>query len=117
MMSSADFDSGVAALAFFAISPASREMKFFSETSGELRKQGFEVPSFTDEEMKQFDKPWQVVVYVEVNESGRPAHVILQTGCEDPKINAMVVKALYRGKVPAPGTPCSGRVVLNYGRP
>jgi hypothetical protein len=101
----------------FSVNAAPPEMKLLSETSGELKKQNFEVPSFTDEEMKQFDKPWQVVVYVEVNESGRPAHVILQTGCEDPKINAAVVKALYRGKIPAPGAPCSGRVVLNYGRP
>ena len=67
--------------------------------------------------MKRFDKPWQVVVYVEVNESGSPAHVILEAGCEDPKINSTVVKALYRGKVPAPGAPCAGRVSLSYGLP
>jgi len=101
----------------FSIRPTPREMQLFSETAGDLRKQGFEVPSFTDEEMKQFDKPWQVVVYVEVDESGRATHVLLQTGCEYPRINAMVVKAMYRGKVPTPGAPCSGRVVLNYGRP
>jgi len=101
----------------FPVNSAPQDMKLLSETSGELKKQKFEVPAFTDEEVKQFDKPWQVVVYVEVNESGRPAHVILQTGCEDARINATVVKALYRGRVLAPGTPCSGRVVLNYGRP
>ena len=101
----------------FLASRTPREMHLLSETSGELKKRGFEMPSFTDDEMKQFDKPWEVVVYVEVNESGYPVHVLLETGCEDPRINALVVKVMGRGRIPKPGIVCDGRVTLSYGMP
>jgi len=101
----------------FPAATGTREMRLLSEVSGNLRKHNFEVPGFTDEEMKLFDRPWQVVVYVDVNESGRTTQVILETGCEDPKINSMVLKAMYRAKLPKPGTACGGRVILSYGLP
>lgn len=101
----------------FPVNSLSREMRLLSEVSGELRKQSFEVPVFSAEEMKRFDKPWQVVVRVEVSESGGPSHVILETGCEDPRINSTVVKAMYRGRIPKPGVACGGRVTLSYGLP
>jgi hypothetical protein len=101
----------------FLASRTEREMRLSSEVSGDLKKQGFEAPAFTEEELKRFDKPWQVVVYVDVNAAGQPAHVLLETGCEDSKINATVVRAMYRGKVSKPGAACSGRVTLSYGLP
>ena len=101
----------------FPAGPAPMEMRLLAEVSGALRKRNFEAPPLLAEEAKRFDKPWQVTVYVEVNEAGAPTHVILDAGCDDAKINSAVVKALHRGKASKPGPACGGRVVVSYGLP
>jgi len=91
----------------FAAPGASKDMQVVAELSGDLKKRGFLVPTFTLDEFEQFGKPWQIVVMIEADELGQVADVILETGCDDPKINAIVVKAMYRGKIQgaAPGRP------------
>lgn len=94
---------------------AGRDMRTLAEVSGELKKYGFLAPVFRVESVKQSDKPWLVVVYVEVSEDGRPEHVFLETKCDDQEINDMIVKAMYKGRLLRPGKRCEGRVTVSFG--
>jgi len=94
---------------------AAQDMRVFAEPAGELKKYHFRIPAIPVESLKQREKPWLVVVYVEVGEAGRPEHVFLSTGCDDPKINAVVVRTMYRGRLAEPGIRCGGHVTVSFG--
>jgi hypothetical protein len=83
--------------------------------SGELRKHGFQIPTFSLEPSRKVIGAWTVVVDVEVGEDGRTEHVFLESGCGDNGINDAAVKIVARGKTANPGASCSGRVTINYG--
>ena len=92
------------------ISEASRRL------SDELKARQFAAPEFSAESIKGFEKPWLVEVHVDVGEDGRPENVFLETGCDDKKVNAAVVKMVSMGKLKQPGTKCSGHVVMSFGK-
>jgi len=87
----------------------------FVQVSGKLAQYEFTLDQSRVKHLEKGEKPWQVVVYVEVGEGGGPEHVFLETGCDDPEINAAVVRAMYYGKVSSSGTACSGRVTISCG--
>ncbi len=84
------------------------------EISGDLKNRGFTIPDFLHE-IKDRDKSWLTVLFVEVNGSGRVENVFLEIGTEYKEINSVVVKSAYRGSVSVKGLSCDGRVRLNYG--
>lgn len=84
-------------------------------SDGLLKENGFTLPEFPAQTIKQFDKAWQMVVYVEMSDEGKPRHVLVEQGSGDAKIDAAVVRQIHRGRLEKPCAACSGRVTLNYG--
>jgi hypothetical protein len=80
-----------------------------------LKQNGFQLPEFPPQMIKQFDKPWQMVLYVEMNEQGKPRFVLVDKSSEDQKIDSAVARIVYRSRLEKTGKACSGRVNLNYG--
>jgi hypothetical protein len=93
--------------------PRKADPVFAAEISEGLTQQGFSVPDAQWRELKQGKKSWRVVVRVNVGKTGRAEHVFLETGCEDARINGMVIRVVQRGRA-RPGAECSGRVVVSF---
>ena len=96
-------------------STRSPQMNLNIEAGTALAQAGFELPALPSE-LTKFGKPWMVSVFVEVGVNGRVTNAFLDKGCEDPRINALVVKEMYKGVVSAAGTPCADRVKINFGQ-
>ena len=96
---------------------ADRDMRMMSRLDSRLAENKYTPPVFSVDELKRFDKPWQVVMYVEVNEDGHVENVLLESGSEDQAVNADVIKAVYRSKGGQPEAAYGGRLTLSYGRP
>jgi hypothetical protein len=82
--------------------------------SAELVACRFELPAFaTNDVLMARAKPWQVVAHVDVGADGRSENVLIELGCEDPQVNATIVRWLDRGVAGKAGVPVSGRVTVN----
>lgn len=93
-----------------------QNLKVIVRPSGDLKKYGFKVPELPIENIKRRDKPWMVVVYVQTGDNGWPEHVFLESGCDDEEVNAMIVRAMYRGCLSTLAVRCAGRVTVSFGR-
>lgn len=76
---------------------------------------GLKLPEFSGEVLNQFDKPWQMVVYVQMGADGKPLYVLAEKGAEDQRITTAVIRQIYKGRLGVTGTACAGRIYLNYG--
>jgi hypothetical protein len=90
------------------------EMQLTVEPSRELAKSGFSVPEI-GAGLKPGDKPWFVVLFVEVGADGRVKNVFVDKGSENKDVNTALVKAAYRGTAQA-GAECEGRIKINFGQ-
>lgn len=95
--------------------PKSPEMRLIVDPMGFLAKYGFSAPPVADEDIQYLDKAWMVSLKVYVGEDGGVDHVFIENGCDDSRINDMVVRMVSKGKLAQPGRKCSGRVTVNFG--
>ena len=55
------------------------------------------------------------MAHIEIGENGQPEHVFVEKDCDDPEINAVVMRTMHKGKLLKPGARCSGQVTVNFG--
>lgn len=98
--------------------PADKAARMFHEVAAALQDRSLEVPDLAGGGLATFDKPWQVQVYVDVDEDGCVEHVLLESGCGEAAIDAMVIRELYRAKAtPQKGVVTGGHVTVGFGSP
>ena len=98
--------------------PEQEPARMFYQVSAPLEGRAFKVPDFAGGRLPIFDKPWQVRVHVDLDEEGRVKHVLLESGCDDPAINAMVIREMYRGRGKArKGSIHGGSVTVGFSAP
>lgn len=80
--------------------------------SPELTARGFTLPPYTNDVPSVPERQWQVVAHVDVGADGRTENVLIEFGCEDPRVNATIARWLHRGTAGQSGAPVSGRVTV-----
>lgn len=100
----------------FRVQDALRDVRLNFVPEGELAGRGFRVPLPADERLTRSEHPWMAVATVKVDRDGRVAHVFLERPADDPAVNALLVRWLYRGEASAADRAGAGRVVVNFGR-
>jgi hypothetical protein len=80
----------------------------------ELEACGFKVRAFPEASLKTIDKPWALVLFVNLDGEGKPSYVIEETGTADPATARLAAWCVRTGHAAAKGAECSGRVRLAF---
>jgi hypothetical protein len=82
--------------------------------SATLRDSGLRLQPFPETIRKHVDGAWSVTAVVETDEDGVVRHVFVEAGTDDPRLNALVERTLYRATLTNAGVPRRGRVEVAY---
>ena len=91
-----------------------RQPDVLVELSEGLKKYEFDIKLAHTNAALRLKQPWLVKANVDIDERGRPMHVFLETRAESAGVNAVVVRALYQGRLTQVGTACEGSVTLSW---
>jgi len=103
--------------AFALPAPAGRSAHLVVEASPSLSRSAFSLDSLSEEDLKQFDKSFHVVIYVEMNGDGRLANAWVETSSGNPAVDLAVIRLLARSSAQKAEKSVSGRVSLSYAAP
>jgi len=79
-----------------------------------LENSGLKLPVFQENVFQDGTEAFQVVAFLQMEESGRVADVLLEKPCQVPSVNDWIVRQLYRAQSVKAGAPAAGRVVVNW---
>lgn len=79
-----------------------------------LEDEGLKLPVFQEDVFQDGTEAFQVIAYLQMEESGRVAHVFLEKPCQISSVNDWIVRQLYRAQSTNAGAPAAGRVVVNW---
>ena len=88
--------------------------QFVMEISDNLRAAGYAVEPFVPADFESIMPGWEVQVLVDVDESGVPAHVLVEKGSGNRDIDTMICRKVLLGRSQKTETR-GGRIKISYG--
>lgn len=86
------------------------------QLEGELATRGFEIPDFSEEIKKQRGHH-QVVLSVNIGDTGRPNAAFVMHSSGDTTFDLMIVKTILKGRTTKTGPPCEGTITITHKYP